>query len=178
MKRIILLLLCASMACAVNAQQATILTKNTPHKVYMFGFSASLIDSVAYMTDVILVDSAWLTPEGFLVDRTAYTQQMKTFLKEVYGRKDDVCVVFFDASRSRLEDDYITVRDKYEDDEKVQLNFLGNDIFQFHAEEYIPTQEYEVDASYLITPQEREMAEQGLPQPLMPQKTNKKSRKK
>ncbi len=106
-------------------------------KVYMFGFGASFTDSVAYITDVQAIDSAYIHPNGFLADRTLYGVQLDVYLQTVLNKKNMTCVVFFDKSKSKVEKKYLKIKKKYLKDHAVVLTPIGRDEFKFKREEWI-----------------------------------------
>ncbi|MBR6980329.1 MAG: hypothetical protein IKH88_10930 [Prevotella sp.] len=63
--------------------------------IYIFGFSASFIDSVVYITEIQIIDSAWVQDKtGFLVKRSNYTNQLNTYLSQ-QGMSSRVCYVAY-----------------------------------------------------------------------------------
>ena len=79
--------LCMSVSLCAKVERTT---------VYMFGFSASFTDSVAYITDVQQVDSAYIdTKTDFLLDRVVYSDQLQVFMESLNVMKDCTCAVLF-----------------------------------------------------------------------------------
>ncbi len=109
-------------------------------KVYMFGFSASFTDSVAYIMDVQQVDSAYIeTKNDFLIDRVVYSDQLQTFVEAMEYMKNCTCVVFFHTKKSKLFDEYSKIKKRYTQDKSVILKQLNADSgFRFQAPPYIP----------------------------------------
>ncbi len=116
----------------------------TRKRVYMFGFAASFTDSLAFMTDVIAVDSAYVHKNGFLADRTLYAAQLDMYLQTQMGLNDMTCVVFFNEKRGDLEKKFLKVKKRYQKDQTVRLDMLGADLFVFEAEDYVPAMEYDM----------------------------------
>lgn len=109
--------------------------KVEPCKVYMFGFSASFTDSLVYITDIQQVDSVMLEPKtDFLVNRTAYGNQLQFFLAEKLDRGNTTCVVFFDKKRENLQKKYNKITKRYKNNNQTILKTLTQDEFKFKPE--------------------------------------------
>ena len=91
--------LCMSVSLCAKVERTT---------VYMFGFSASFTDSVAYITDVQQVDSAYI------------------------DTKTDC------TKKSKLEEEYKRLRKRYQEDGGIVLKDLAAGQFKFQAPSYIP----------------------------------------
>lgn len=92
-------------------------------KVYMYGFSASFNDSIAYFTDVVEVDSAWMdTKTDFLLGRDSYSQQLKSYLSQTMGQPNRTCIVMFGTKRSKVEEDYTKMKKLYTEKAKNQYD--------------------------------------------------------
>lgn len=82
-------------------------------KVYIYGFAASFNDSTVYMTDIMELDSAWLTSKAdFLYARDGYSYQLKSYLTE-HGANNPTCVVSYAKKRKDAEKKYVKLRTKY-----------------------------------------------------------------
>ena len=108
-------------------------------RVYMFGFSASLIDSTAYQTDVQQLDSAWIDPtHNFLVDRALYSLQLQSHVETKEHHKNTVCTVYFSTNPRKLQRKWAKVKKRYEHDPALRYQILPRERFAFQAEEYRP----------------------------------------
>ncbi len=105
--------------------------------VYMFGFAASFTDSVAFITDPQLIDSAYVLQNGFLADRTLYANQLDHHVQVRHDKADMVPSLFWHTKLNKLEKRWQKIRKRYEADPAMRLVRLGADEFQFHLEEYI-----------------------------------------
>lgn len=109
--------------------------KNGPGKVYMFGFSASFSDSLVYVTDIQAVDSVLIEPKTeFLVNRTAYGNQLQFFLADKMNRPSTTCVVFFDRKKDELQKKYNKIMKRYKSSNQTIVKTLSQDEFQFKPE--------------------------------------------
>lgn len=106
-------------------------------RIYMFGFAASFVDSVAYQTDIQQIDSAWIEPvHKFLVDRSLYSLQLQYYLESAEGRKNTICTVFFDKNPRKLQKRWSKVNRRYEKVDDIRLMSLPAERFKFKAEEW------------------------------------------
>ena len=107
-------------------------------RVYMFGFGASLTDSVACQTQVQAVDSAWLDAHDLLVDRSLYSIQLQFYVEQNEGVKNPICSVFFNKNERKVRKQWNKIKRRYEADPNVKLRQIAEDKFRFKAEEYRP----------------------------------------
>ena len=107
--------------------------------VYIFGFSASFTDSLAYLTDVMQLDSAYVTSKGFLADRSLYSLQLENYVQEKYHLPNTTNVVFFSKKRKSLDKKYDKVKRMYQSGEDLKLTLLSESDFHFLPQEYIET---------------------------------------
>lgn len=110
--------------------------KPKPLKVYMFGFAASFVDSVAYMTDLQPID-ANVYANGFLDARSLYTLQFNNFLTVNKKRENMTCAVFFNKDKAKAEKRFQKLRRRYRENEAIILTPVGVDEFKFKPEEYV-----------------------------------------
>lgn len=109
--------------------------KKTP--VYIFGFSASFTDSVAYITDIQCLDSAYIeTKNGFLMDRMVYSDQLQTYLEGIKDMKNATSAVFFDIKKKNVQAEYNKIKKRYEKDDNVILTTMDGEPFRFQSPVY------------------------------------------
>ncbi len=132
-----MIFLVAITACvAIQAQEVQ------RQRVYMFGFAASFSDSLAFQTDIQVVDSAYVYKKNdFLADRTQYSTQLQLAVQQMTGRENMICAVFFDTKLAKLEKKYQKVRRRYIRDHAVVVQPLSTDAFRFKSVEYLQTVE-------------------------------------
>lgn len=107
--------------------------------VYIFGFSASFTDSTAYLTDVMQLDSAYVTQKGFLADRSLYSLQLENYIQEKHNLLNTTNAVFFSVKKKSLDKKYDRVKRMYQSGENLRLNLLHAEDFRFLPQEYIET---------------------------------------
>lgn len=121
-----------SMAVSVHAEK-----KPKMQTVYVFGFSASFTDSLAFLTDVMQLDSAYIMPNGFLADRQLYSLQLENFVLGQRQVQNSTNAIFFSTRRKDLEKKYEKVNRKYQRSTELVLLYVGEDEFKFQPQEYI-----------------------------------------
>lgn len=127
------------LACLLGLVGMSLSAKVERTTVYIFGFSASFTDSVAYITDVQQLDSAYIeTKYDFLMDRVVYSDQLQTYLEAVKQMPNSTCTVFFHTKKNKLMEEYNKIRKRYSGDESVMLKELTDGGFKFQSPVYEP----------------------------------------
>lgn len=134
------LFLCA--AANVHAEK-----KPRMQSVYIFGFSASFTDSVAFLTDVMRVDSAYVTSTGFLVDRTLYSLQLENYVLESCHVPNSTNCVFFSTTKKELDKKYNKINRMYQRSNSMALIYVGEDDFRFRAQEFLDPSMFEDESN-------------------------------
>lgn len=102
------------------SQNAEAKIKQKP--VYLFGFATSFVDSLAYITDVQYIQSAYIdTKTKFLIGRNLYSVQFQDFLEENEGCKHAVTSIFFGDKKEKMEKKLLSVRRRFEGDFKIKI---------------------------------------------------------
>ena len=89
--------------------------KNEPvaAEVYGFGFASSFLDTLAFYTDIQLLDSAKLVNNRYLDQRYQYSYQLKDYLAEHQNKPDYVCMIFISPDKKKLQKEYDKLLAKY-----------------------------------------------------------------
>ncbi len=116
--------------------------------IYIFGLSASFNDSVVYITNVQVVDSAWLDEKtDFLISRNEYSSQLKNYFTSK-GQPNRTCIVSFAEKEKDILKKYAKMKERYMPNKKKVKNFdlrtLDEDDFQFTAVKPYITDETEI----------------------------------
>lgn len=126
-------------ACALWCAGLSLSAKVERTTVYMFGFSASFTDSVAYITDIQRLDSAYIdTKTDFLMDRVVYSEQLQTYMESMELVGNSTCSVFFHTKKNKLQEEYEKVKKRYREDQGVVLKELEPGSFVFVSPVYLP----------------------------------------
>lgn len=105
--------------------------------IYAFGFAASFIDSVVYITDIQQLDSVYVQKKSdFLIDRAVYSDQLQSFIEEQFGVKNYMCAILYDVKRKDVEKKFIKVKKKYRQAENLIVKELKLDDFFFVPVDY------------------------------------------
>ncbi len=142
MKRILVVLGLMVGICSMSlyARQKVSLTR-----VYIVGFSASFTDSLAYVTGVQSLDSAYVDGKThFLINRHMYSAQLQRYLTEKKNSANPTCVVFFSTKKKQMDKKLEKLTTRYQKKSDLILKTLDASEFHFANEEYIaPTPEEE-----------------------------------
>lgn len=134
MKFLKALLLVCLLGMSMGAQAAK---KPKMQTIYIFGFSASFTDSVAFLTDVMKVDSAYILSNGFLADRTLYSLQLENHVLGNMKVQNSTNAVFFSTKKKVMDKKYDKVNRIYQRSENLALIYVGEDEFRFQPQQYI-----------------------------------------
>lgn len=107
------------------------LKKDADKTVYAFGFSASFVDTVAYYTNIHVIDSVTLDKNGFLPTRELYSYQLKEFVDNEYKQKNSTCMIYFNNNKKKLDKEYSKLMNKYKKNNNVVLKEIPADRFRF-----------------------------------------------
>lgn len=131
--RIFCLLVIAMLAlCSTEA-----IAKPKQTKVYIFGVSINFTDSVTYLTDVQVLEPAYIESKtGFLYDRSIYSQQLQIWIEYNMNQPNTTCTVFFSKSKNKLENKYVKMREKFRKDESTKLKNIDAGEFKFIPQEW------------------------------------------
>lgn len=120
-------------------------SKVTQRRIYIMGFAASLLDSVAYVTGIQTLDTAYIdTKTNFLLNRPQYSEQLHTYLVNNKQMNNVTCAIYFSEKKKNLEKTLSKLTTKTANIESLKLSALNASDFHFQTEQYIaPTPEEE-----------------------------------
>lgn len=126
--------------CCIHAQGKE---RCTP--IYIFGTSASFNDSVIYITEIQIIDSAWIEEKtGFLVRRADYSNQLKNHLIN-RGLPSRTCFVTYATKEKDILKKHAKLRKKFNGTKKHPKNYdirmIDEEEFKFSTEQSISTEE-------------------------------------
>ncbi|MBQ9666377.1 MAG: hypothetical protein IJ635_05190 [Bacteroidaceae bacterium] len=101
-------------------------------KVYVFGVSQQLTDSVIFVTSICEVDSIDVEKKTkFLPYRSEFSLQLKLYLEgKLHLQKQTACV-FFSTERKKLSKRYYKVKKRYLDNPETKLKVIDDQQFTF-----------------------------------------------
>ncbi len=130
-----LLCLILVLMCVFVATEAT--AKPKLSKVYVFGVSTCYTDSLTFLTDIQALYPAYIeSKNGFLYDRSIYSQQLQIWIETVKGIPGTTCALFFSKSRSKLEKKFQKVKEMVRKDKNTRLRALDAGEFKFPPQEW------------------------------------------
>ncbi len=107
-------------------------------KVYMYGMSNALGDSIVYMTSIMELDGAPIEKStGFLAYRNDYSLQMKVYLEGTMGRRNQTCTVFYDVKRKNVAKKLYKTKKRILDRGEQKLRMIDDTAFRFHLPEFL-----------------------------------------
>ena len=126
------LLKAAIIACITLASMPTSgKTKCTP--IYIFGTSASFIDSLVYITDIQILDDAWIDDKSnFLLKRNEYSNQLRNYFTQ-QGQPSRTCLIEYATKEKKILKKYARLRKKLKGTKKHPKNY---DIREVDEEEF------------------------------------------
>ncbi|MBR5465833.1 MAG: hypothetical protein IKU79_00220 [Bacteroidaceae bacterium] len=125
-------ILCISLIAILSLHVINAEAKPKAQKVYIFGVSTNFTDSITYITDIQVINPAYIeTKTGFLYDRSIYSQQLQIWIEHFKKQPNTTCTIFFSKKRNSLEKKYIKVRDKNLKDKSTYLKVLDAGEFKF-----------------------------------------------
>ena len=115
---------------ALVAITSTVQAKNRNKQVYVYGFAASFNDSTVYFTDIQLLDSAYISRNGFLYGRDSYSYQLKQYM-ESKGVFQPTCVTFFATSRKMIEKKFVSLKKRYVKGRNYNIKYITTADFSY-----------------------------------------------
>lgn len=111
--------------------EAAAVIKQTP--TYLFGIVMSLNDDTIYMTDIQLVDSAFIDEKtNFLYGRDSYSYQLREYMKST-GFDNPTCITSFATTRKAIEKKYVKFKKVFSKKlkEDATLKYIDSNSFEF-----------------------------------------------
>lgn len=101
-------------------------------KVYVFGFSQQLTDTIAYITDIQEIDSIDLDKKTmFLPYRSEFSLQLKEYLEGTEKMQKQTACVFFAPTRKKLTKVHGKMTKRYLENADVRLVLIDENKFKF-----------------------------------------------
>ena len=118
--------------------------KNTPQRVYVFGFAASFNDTIVHFTEIQPLDSVWLSSKNtFMRSRDLYSNQLRNYLTQ-QKMPHRTCIIFFDRKIGRLQKKFLKMKNLYANGKKGQpttnnVRMIANSDFRFQTIDFDET---------------------------------------
>lgn len=111
-------------------------------KVYLFGVSQQLTDSVVYLTFINEVDSFDLAKKTkFLPFRSEFSLQLKEYMEGTLHKDHQTTVVFYSASRKKLSKKYYKIKKRYLDNPYTKIVPIDGFRFRHPLESFVNEKE-------------------------------------
>ena len=114
--------------------------------VYMIGVGISLVDSMVFLSDMMLVDSITIEKKTkFLADRQLYSFQFQRYLEENYKGGPYIPSVLFGTKRKKMERQYLSLHKRYVNSKGLRMMLVDRGQFRFKPEEYVEQEIVEIE---------------------------------
>jgi hypothetical protein len=111
-------------------------------KVYLFGVSQQLTDSVVYLTFINEVDSFDLAKKTkFLPFRSEFSLQLKEYMEGTLHKDHQTTVVFYSANRKKLSKKYYKIKKRYLDNPYTKIVPIDGFKFRHPLESFVNEKE-------------------------------------
>ena len=103
--------------------------KSTTTTVYAVGVATSFNETVAYLTDMQVLNDATLDRKAYLHRRSGYSFQLRDYLV-AQGKQDYTCLILFNVKKAKLEKELNKVRSRFAKD-NIQVLEIKEQDFRF-----------------------------------------------
>lgn len=103
--------------------------KSTTTMVYAVGVATSFNETVAYLTDMQVLNDATLDRKAYLHRRSGYSFQLRDYLV-AQGKQDYTCLILFNVKKAKLEKELNKVRSRFAKD-NIQVLEIKEQDFRF-----------------------------------------------
>lgn len=103
--------------------------KSTTTTVYAVGVATSFNETVAYLTDMQVLNDATLDRKVYLHRRSGYSFQLRDYLV-AQGKQDYTCLILFNVKKAKLEKELNKVRSRFAKD-NIQVLEIKEQDFRF-----------------------------------------------
>lgn len=104
-------------------------TKDAIIPVYSVGVATSFNDTVAYITDIQVLDDTILDHKAYLHRRSGYSFQLRDYL-QAQGKQDYTCLILFHPKKAKLEKQLSKVKLRFAKD-NIQVIEINEQDFRF-----------------------------------------------
>lgn len=103
--------------------------KSTTTMVYAVGVATSFNETVAFLTDMQVLNDATLDRKAYLHRRSGYSFQLRDYLV-AQGKQDYTCLILFNVKKAKLEKELNKVRSRFAKD-NIQVLEIKEQDFRF-----------------------------------------------
>lgn len=103
--------------------------KSTKASLYAVGVATSFNDSIAYCTEMQVLNDAELDRKKYLHRRSGYSFQLRDYLVE-QGKMNYTCITLFNVKKAKLEKELAKVKNRFSKD-NIKLIEIKESEFKF-----------------------------------------------
>lgn len=104
-------------------------TAKATKALYAVGVATSFNDSIAYCTEMQVLNDAELDRKRYLHRRSGYSFQLRDYLVD-QGKQDYTCIILFNAKKAKLEKELVKVKNRFSKD-NIKLIEIKESEFKF-----------------------------------------------
>ena len=132
MRRFLLALLLLVTLCVSAKKRPETYYGKGAGKVYLFGVSQTLTDSIIYITSINEVDSINLEPKTkFLPFRSVFSLQMKEYLEGKQNLTHQTSCVYYSTSRRKISKKFYKIKKHFLDNPYTKIVMIDGERFRF-----------------------------------------------
>ena len=109
--------------------------KEEETSVYIFGVSASFLDSLVYFTDIEELQGVRIKKDGLLPYRQEYSNQLKNYMEQTEGQTNRTCFIYFNKKRKKLDKLETKLKQRYAKGGALYIQQVNPNTF--HFEKYV-----------------------------------------
>lgn len=131
--KVLLLIFAALVSLTAFAQDEAPVSYKGKGKVYIFGVSQELTDSVVYITTINEVDSVDIEKKTkFLPNRASFSYQLENYVESKLGRPNQTACVFFSAKKQKMSKKLYKIKKHYLDNPDKKIIIIDENKFRFN----------------------------------------------
>lgn len=115
--------------------------KGKEESVYIFGVSASFLDSLVYFTDIEELQGVRIKKDGLLPYRQEYSNQLKNYMEQTEGLTNRTCFIYFNKKKKKLDKLETKLKQRYAKGGALYIQQVNPNTFHFEKYEEQVSQE-------------------------------------
>ena len=109
--------------------------KGKKRNIYIFGVSASFLDSLVYFTDIDELQDVRIKKDMMLPYRQEYSNQLKNYLEQEEGLTNRTCFIYFNKKKKKLDKLEIKLKQRYAKGGALYIQQVNPNTFHFEKYE-------------------------------------------
>jgi len=133
-----LMLMVVSLVVVAAPKKKTTVFDKGKGKVFLFGVSQQLTDSIVYITFISELDSLDLQKKTkFLPFRSAFSIQLKQYMEGTLGKDRQTATVFYSDNRKKLSKKYYKIKKRFLDNPYTKIVPLDGFNFRHPLDSFV-----------------------------------------